>query len=287
MKSYLLSMSLLTGIVVGGPERQVRAVSAGKDGPAMKILRTPGGVRFGLFGDKPKKPAPTLFVFATGLEDLERQPVYTEIGRRLAPHGFLHVALDPPCHGEDIKPGEPSGLVGWRHRLEKGDALVADFTARASAVLDHLIKEGYTDQGKVAACGVSRGGFLAFHLAATDKRIAAAIGFAPVTNLLALSEFKGMEKHEPTRALNLVRVAPKLAGRPIWISIGNHDERVNTDDAIAFTRQVVTATAAKQKDKAIPVELHVGGSLGHRDLPGSHERAAAWLLQQVGIGGNK
>jgi len=254
-----------------------------KSAPDMKVLRTPGGVRFGLFGDKGKAPAPTLFVFAVGLEDMKSHLYFTEVGRRLAKHGFLYVALDPPCHGEDVKPGEPPQLSGWANRLRQGDKVIETFTSRASAVLDHLVKEGYSDPEKVAACGVSRGGFLAFQFAAAEPRVKAAVGFAPVTNLLALSEFKGMEKHEATKALALVNVAPKLAGRGIWISIGNHDERVSTDDAIAFSRKVVAASLAKQKGptQAVPVEIQVGGSLGHADLDGSHERAAAWLMQQL------
>jgi dienelactone hydrolase len=252
--------------------------------PAMQVLQTPGGVRFGLFGKKGERPAPTLFVFALSLEDMPKHPGYTDVGRRLARHGFLHVTLDPPCHGVDTKPGEPPQLRGWRTRVEKGEKLVGDFTARATAVLDHLIKEGYTDAGRVAACGTSRGGFLAFHFMAAEPRIKAAAGFSPVTNLLALSEFARLEKLEAAQALALTTVAPKLAGRPIWVSIGNHDQRVSTDDAIAFTRQVVAASLAGAKDPKprVPVELLVGASPGHGIIDNAHELAAAWLIRQLG-----
>lgn len=251
------------------------------DAPTMKVLRTPGGVRFGLFGDKKPTPAPTLFVFAAGLKDMQTAAVYTEVGRRLAKHGFLYVALDPPCHGEDVKPGEPGQINGWRHRIEKGDPFIANFTTRASSVLDHLVKEGYTDPEKVAACGVSRGGFLAFHFAAAEPRIKAAAGFAPVTNLLAVSEFKGLEKNAAAQDLALINIAPKLAGRPIWISIGNNDQRVSTDDAIAFTRKVVAASAQQNPSRPAPVHITIGSVLGHHDLRGSHEHAAAWIREQL------
>ena len=48
-----------------------------------------------------------------------------------------------------------------------------------------------------------------------------------------------MEKHAGTRSLSIINSADKLAGRPIWLCIGNNDERVDTDKAIAFTRKVV------------------------------------------------
>jgi dienelactone hydrolase len=257
--------------------------TAADETPAMKILRTPGGARFSLFGKKGDAPAPTLFVFATSLENLEKQPIYTDVGLRLSKHGFLYVALDPPCHGEDVKAKEPPELRGWRHRLENGEPLIAPFTDRARDVLDYLVKEGYTDPGRVAACGTSRGAFLAYHFAAVEPRVKAVAGLSPLTDLLAITEFKGMEKHEATRALAVETLAPKLAGRAVWLSIGNDDQRVSTDAAIAFTRKLVTAGAAARKDvkQVIPVELIVAPAQGHSAIEHESERAAAWLLRQL------
>lgn len=253
------------------------------EAPPMQLLRTPGGVRFGLFGKKGTTPAPTLFVFAAGLEDMQKQGYFSEVGRRLARHGFLYVALDPPCHGEDSKPGEPPQLRGWRHRVETGEALIAPFTAHATAVLDHLVKEGYTDAGRVAACGTSRGGFLAFHFAAAEPRVKAVAGFSPVTDLLALSEFHGLEKPEVAKALALETLAPKLAGRAAWLSIGNDDQRVSTDAAVTFMRRLTAAGVAARKDpkQAVPVELIVGPAVGHTAIDHAHELAVAWMLRYV------
>jgi dienelactone hydrolase len=251
--------------------------------PAMQILRAPGGVRFGLFGAKGTAPAPTLFVFAVGLEDMQKHPNYSDVGRRLAKHGFLYVALDPPCHGDDVKPKEPTQLSGWRHRLENGDALIPNFTARATEVLDHMVKEGYTDPARVAACGTSRGGFLAYHFAVAEPRIKAVAGFSPVTDLMALREFASTKNAEAAQALALEKHAVKLAGRPLWLSIGNDDQRVSTDAAIAFTRKLVAAGVAVRKDalRPVPVELIVGANPGHSAIKDAHELAAAWLLKQL------
>lgn len=285
--AFLLIISWTMPSLTGDADKE------GKDGqpdvapPAMQVLRTPDGVRFGLFGKKGSAPAPTLFVFALGLEDLQKQPGYSEVGRRLARNGFLYVALDPPCHGEDIKPKEPSQLSGWRYRLENGASLIPDFTSRATAVLDYLIKKGYSDPSRVAACGTSRGGFLAYHFAAADARVKAAAGFSPVTDLMALSEFAGMKNSEAAKALTLEKHAAKLAGRPMWLSIGNDDQRVSTEAAIAFTRKLVAAGAAVRKDlrQPLPVELIVGQASGHSAIEHAHELAAAWLLRQLPANG--
>ena len=60
---------------------------------------------------------------------------------------------------------------------------------------------------------------------------------------MALREFRGTPEPEKAEKLSLVEIAPKLAGRAVWVSIGNHDLRVNTDQVIAFTRAIVRAAA--------------------------------------------
>jgi len=243
----------------------------------VQVLETSSGVRFGVAGQLPSAPAPILFIFATDLETALTSSDYAACGRILEEHKFLCVSLDLPCHGMDVRDNEPAGLDGWRARLEKGDEFVAKFTARATAVLDYLIEKRYADPNRIAASGTSRGGFMALHFAAADERVKCTVAFAPVTNLLRLREFEGMNDHPATVALSLANHAEKLAGRPIWICIGNRDDRVGTDDAIEFTRKVVAAT----KTESSPVQLHVMQTLGHRIHPTAHSEAAAWMLSRI------
>jgi len=244
----------------------------------VEILKTPGGVRFGVMGAKPAAPSPTLFVFANDLIGTLRKDEFNKVGKLLSKEGFLSVALDMPCHGEEVRQGEPAGLEGWVARLRSEDEFIPTFTKNASSVLDHLIAEGYTDRDRVALCGTSRGGFIALHFAAAEPRIRCVAAFAPVTDLVGIREFDGLQNHAPTKALALARHAGKLAGRPIWICIGNNDERVDTDRAIAFTREVVKASVAQKKPPL--VELHVMTSAGHTIHPTAHDEAAAWFSKQ-------
>ena len=140
-----------------------------------------------------------------------------------------------------------------------------------------------------------RGGFVALHFAAVESRVRCVAAFAPVTNLLALREFAGIEQDSPSvlrvvKSLALVNSAEKLAGRPIWICIGNYDQRVNTDDAIALTRRVVEASVAE--DKPANVEIRVLPSEGYQvrvhdnghgiPVPSAHKEAAEWILARMG-----
>lgn len=117
---------------------------------------------------------------------------------------------------------------------------------------------------------------MSLQVMAADPRIAAAITLSPVTDLAALSEFTGMETNPLVRSTALVHLAPALAGRPVWISIGNRDRRVDTDRCIAFTRAVVAATPPEVK--LAPLHLLVLPTDNHRQTDQAHEQAAAWLL---------
>jgi dienelactone hydrolase len=257
----------------------VKADQPKKPAARIKIFKTKQGFRFGLLGAKATAPAPTLFVFGGDIENTLRKSDYNQVGQRLAKDGYLCVSLDVPCHGADAKDKDDLGLAGWRRRLEKGDKLVAGFTARASRVLDYLIKEKYTDPKRVGVCGTSRGGFMALHFAAADSRVKCVAAFAPVTNLLALSEFDGMQNQAAARKVSLLNSADKLVNQTIWICIGNNDLRVSTDDVIAFSRKVVKIAA--ERSKPANVELHVMAVVGHRIHGSAHAEVAVWMLKQM------
>jgi dienelactone hydrolase len=276
-RSAILWLALAWTLSTMGP-----GAASAADAAKIAVRRTPSNIPFGVIGDMGKKARPTLFVFAHGLDVMQSEPNYTEVARTLSARGWLSVVVEPPCHGEDVRPGEPAQLEGWRYRLEHGDDLVSAFTAKARTVLDYLVKEGCTDPKRVAVYGVSRGGFLAFHFAASEPRVKAVAGISPVTKLLALREFHGTSRPENAKQLDLERLTPKLVGRAVWLSIGNKDDRVSTDDAIAFTRAVVAATARPDKpEMVIRVDLLVGPAAGHSKIEHAHERLVEWLSERI------
>ncbi|MBI1899737.1 MAG: alpha/beta fold hydrolase [Planctomycetia bacterium] len=254
------------------------SIPAADPPPKIHLLQTPAGIKFGLVGEQGGKPAPTLFIFANDIKTTLGNEAYAKAGRILAKEGCLSVALDLPCHGEDRREGEPAGLDGWQRRIDKGDPVIPAFVERCSAVLDHLVQEGYTDDNRVAACGTSRGGFIALHFAAAEPRIKCVAAFAPVTDLALLREFADC-KSEGVPKLALAASAEKFAGRPVWITIGNDDQRVGTDAAIKLTRAIVESSRAAKKPPL--VELHVSTAAGHRTHPTAHDEAAAWIGGQL------
>lgn len=248
---------------------------------AIHNLRTTDGLPFGLLTEKPTAPAPTVFVFGMDASRTLMDEDLNQVGRILSGYGVVVASLSLPCHGDARREFEPAGLDGWRARLEQGDNPMEDFTQRASAVLDYLVAEHYTDPARVAACGISRGGFSALHWACVEPRLRWITAISPVTNLMALREFAGMEHHLTTQALNLEKHAESLVNRSVFVVIGNADVRVDTDSVVAFARQVAKSAPSEQ---IVDIELHVEPSEGHRTPEGGHDDAAVWLISKMNLG---
>jgi dienelactone hydrolase len=255
--------------------------SAGAAELKLKMLQTPGGTHYGISSEKLAKPAPTLFIIGNPIAMLEKESMryLLETGEALAKRGWIYVVLDPACEGHDLKAGQPSSLGGWAIHAKKNEDFLGPYVQNCMDVLDHLIAEGITDAQRVAVEGVSRGGFCALHFAAREPRIKAVLGISPVTNPLALKEFAGVTA-EQVKGISLDQVLEPLVGRTVWISIGNSDDRVSTDDCIAFSRRLVATTRRLQPQlNLFPVHLHVGMSAGHRSTDDAYASAADFLLK--------
>jgi poly(3-hydroxybutyrate) depolymerase len=245
----------------------------------IRIERSPSGLRFGVMGEWRDQPAPLILMLQGSLETAQREPIYTEAARLLVRQGFIAVMMDAPAHGEHAQTGEGAELEAWNARVGAGDALLVDFIRQAQHLLDWMIEQGYVDPRRIAVAGTSRGGFLAFHLAAADTRFGWVGGISPVTDLCLLREFAACPRPAAAAALAVEHLVPRLAGRPVWISIGNNDTRVGTDAAVRFARRLAAAGATEGGDA--PVELLVHSTPGHRSTSRDHERLAAWLLEQL------
>ncbi len=247
----------------------------------IKRFETPEGVKYGVWGKATKKPAPILFALGGTIESILKSAYFRQCGNELADSGYRTVSIDIPCHGEQCPKGQPCGLGGWSYRAAKGEDFVAESNKRLSRVLDHLIKTGVADPERIVSSGTSRGGFLAIHFAAFDKRVKCALGFAPVTDLAALSEFRKTKEHPLVKKLSLAEQADNLAGRPVWIIIGDQDERVSTRAAYEVAHRITEASRKKKLPSR--VQLHIMPEpRGHTTPHGASKMAAEWILSHLG-----
>lgn len=276
MKTTISILLLLGTLLSGTTSAESPPNLSGK----LVTLETPEGVRFGIWGNQVKYPAPTLLVFSASIEDSLEDPYYRQCGNALAEHGFLCVSVDLPGHGNDHQADEPGGLSTWRVRSDQGKDFVTPFTDQVSGVLDHLIATGYTEAERIAACGTSRGGFMALQVTAADCRIRATAAFAPVTALTALREFHEVANPEHVDSLSLNGQAEQLLGRSLWLVIGDRDDRVGTDKTIALARLVTTKSLALSKSADVTL-LVKPEPKGHTTPAGSPEAAADWILEKL------
>jgi dienelactone hydrolase len=242
-------------------------------------LRTAAGNACVMLAPPVAGPAPTLLLLALSGEETLTLDGHRNTGLLLRWQGWNVVSLDLPCHGADSRAGEAFGLDGWAERLAAGEEIVAPFRARVNDVLAHLVAEGLADPERLAAAGISRGGFMAFQAAAGNPLLRAVAGFAPVTDLRALGEFAVLQDNELVCRQGLINEVEALADRAAWVTIGNADGRVGTDCALAFTRALTRA--AVERDLPPRVTLHVLPTPGHHSFPSWHVDAAAWLQRQI------
>lgn len=273
LRSYI-GVVLLLCIITGAQ----RAAEAGV--PTTKPLipmSTPAGEEFVLLGPVPAEPSATLIILSGVGQDTLLKPAYLQAGRFLGRQGYLCVSIDLPGHGSVESGGK--GLGGWAKRATAGEDFVAEFNARLSKVLDHLIAQGWTDPQRIAVCGTSRGGFLAIRFAAHDRRVRCAVGYSPVTDLRKLSEFRGAASVPGVDAMSLQAHVAELVGRPIFIVIGDRDERVGTDAAVQFARAL--SAAAVEANVPSGVELHVVSEpRGNHTTPTDGDRwSARWIYR--------
>ena len=260
-------------------------VGLAEEAKEIRILYTPSGIRFGILGNGSAGPLPTLFLFGGRIEDT-LPPNGVHYITNIARHDILCVSLDIPCHGQLQKPNEPQGMAGWCHRLAREDNWIPNYVAKLSTVLDYLVDQKMTDPGHIGACGISRGGFVALHWAAADRRVRCVAGLSPVTHLPALREFQGMDDDPLTQTLSVHHLADKLVGRSLWIQVGNNDRRVSTAHCVSFIQHVVDATRKVRAvdgdhGKPVPAELHITPVPGHTADAVAHNQAAAWVREQL------
>lgn len=188
---------------------------------------------------------------------------YGAPGKAFLEKGHRIVSFDLPAHGDRVDRRYGSSIAGLAKMVASGQKPFDTVVADGRAVIDECLRRGLAEKGGIVAAGVSRGGYCALRLAAADERISAVAAFAPATDWREVDEFAAQKDSPEVAALALVNFAPQLAGRRVYIAIGNHDLRVGTD---ACTRLVLAITEQERQRKVEKSGLRylvVDDSTGH------------------------
>ncbi len=240
---------------------------------------TEDGVEFGLWGGNGgSSPVPILFILANSIDGTLGDEYFRNCGNYLAKdHGWLCVSLDLPFHGMFKEKKRPNPLDNWASAVKDGTDFVEFNNLRMRKVLDFLIKKGFTTADSVAVSGISRGGYLALQFAAFEPRVKSVVAFCPVVNLFSLSEFNGIEQDNIKPTFNLFSKVDLLSSKRIWITIGNKDNRVGTEQSINFFNALSNYTTYDNDKGSLELVIK-SESKGHTIPKGTVEMAKNWLL---------
>lgn len=225
-------------------------------------------------------PLPTLFYFAlTAEESLTLDPFNQMVATLSAlPCRIFSVTL--PGHIVGQNPAD--SLAFWTQCLLADDNFLKPFLAKTKALLDDLQGQGLL-AGTVGVAGLSRGAFVATHLAAHDPRVSFILGFAPLTDLQASSSCHELADSKLAESLALHHLTEKLFDKKLRFYIGNHDTLVKTKRCFEFTHHLAK-TAYHYKIRSPAVELIITPSIGHKGHgtpPEIFIQGAQWAQQQL------
>ena len=206
------------------------------------------------------RPGLVLSLASDRLSSLEN-PAFSDAATAFVKAGHYALSFDLPNHGDRVdEHGE--GIAGMCAAFLAGRDPFQRVVADGVAAIDACLTEGIVADDMVFVSGVSRGGYCALRLAAEDRRVAGVAGIAPVTDWRILSEFAAVRDSPEVAALALDNWATSLATRPVYLAIGNRDNRVGTVACVRFAQRVLDAEAAGEVVSS-QLRLHVVDSPGH------------------------
>lgn len=221
-------------------------------------------------------PLPSLFYFAiSGSDTLTLDPFNQPIQFL---HGSMIRIFSMTLPGHENQLPATGAMSIWADELSQGINRITPFLDSIQLAVDFAIRERFTDPYKMATAGLSRGGFIAAHLAARDPRFRYLLGFAPLTRLGSIKEFALLQHHPLVGSFDLIHLAELLSDRYVRLYIGNHDTRVGTKECFDFAMELVR----KKKTRIAQVEMIMSpsiGQAGHGTPPSIFSQGAAWLAQ--------
>ncbi len=209
-------------------------------------------------------PLPAAFYFSLSAEDSLGLDPFNQPVQFLSNLPMRVFSLTLPEHEEKKDPHKAM------HAWAENPYLIEEFLKTAKKVIYRLLEKGVLIPEQLAVSGLSRGGFIAAHLAAEVPELKTILAFAPLTR------FADMD---------IEHLCPKLFDRKVRFYIGNHDTRVGTDHCFQFIHKL-SQTAFEHKNRSPQVELIISPSIGHQGHGTPKEiffQGAEWLAKQLGV----
>ncbi len=218
-----------------------------------------GEIEFSYFGPNLTEGLlPSIFYFALSAKDSLTIDPYNQPISFIDNQKFRIFSCDLPEHEADKSPYDAIGK--WIEKLSKGDDLLTCFFDKLFDAF-HLLKDkGQIDFNKIAFMGLSRGAFVATHIASRFTESIPIVGFSPLTLLSEVKESK--EYGWGSNHLDLPSLYSKLFNKQIRFYIGNRDTRVSSKNCAHFILELADR-AYDAGFKSAPIELKIFPSIGY------------------------
>lgn len=227
------------------------------------------------------EPLPTFIYFALSGEDSLTLDPFNQPVTFLGDNSIRKISFTLPFHGGELSNTE--AVKKWGTELLAGNDFLESFLSEAQQNIADLIDDGYVDPEKMAIGGLSRGGFIATHLAAREPRIKTILGFAPLTQLGWMHDWRQVDTGALPKSYDLMNIIDKLPGRNLRFYIGNRDLRVGTSACYEFIEKLADYSY-NNGFRSPPVDLIINPSVGHKGhgtLPHIFKEGADWLRAQL------
>lgn len=220
---------------------------------------------------------PAFFYFAlSGKDSLHLDP-FNQPATFLSNAPIRTYSFTIPGHDPGLKNTE--AMHWWAERFRNNENPLEAFFEQCLENIEFLIQHDLVDEEAIAVGGLSRGGFIATHLAARDPRIKTLVGFAPLTTTKTIQEFRDLQNSPIVNTLEFDPLLDTLINKQIRFYIGNRDERVSTDACYHFIRQL-TERAYEHKIRSPSIELIINPSIGHKGhgtSPSVFKQGSDWI----------
>lgn len=226
-------------------------------------------------------PLPTLFYLALSAQDSLTLDPFNQPVAYLAHLPLRIFSITLPGHEENLPP--TGALANWAQKITEGTDCINEFIRKVQFSLTSLESKNIFLKDKLGIAGLSRGAFVAAHLAAKFPPFRYLLGFAPLTTLSCVKEFSQFADHPLVTALDLKHLSPQLFDRHIRFYIGNLDTRVNTRFCFDLI-ELLSQTAQNHKLRSPRIELMITPSIGHQghgtSTPIFHQ-GAQWIAEKL------
>jgi predicted esterase len=230
--------------------------------------------------DISKGATPTLFYFALSAEDSLLQDPYNQLIQFLPEETLRIFSLTLPFHEPPLKPQK--ALSHWAESFEKGEDVLTPFIDEVENCVSYL-KKNHLLTNQTAVAGLSRGALIAVLIASKMALFRHLLLFAPLTDLTYAKEFSSLSQNPSLEKYQSVNYAKDLFDRNIFATIGNHDQRVSTENCFRFI-SAVTDIAIKEGLRSPQVSMHIYPSIGmggHGTPPEIFKKGALWIEQEL------